>query len=108
MLRYALRRLLLAVPLLIGITFVSFTVIHLRQDHDGLRFRVLRHAGLLAGAPAHAPVRRPARLAADLGPALAQLGVSVVLAPAGGLREPPRAADHRRDLRRARRLLALH
>src|SRR5205823_4913634 len=83
-------------------------VLHVRQGHDGLRVRGLRHAGLLAGAPAHDPVRRPARLAADLGPALAQLGVSVVLAPAGGLREPPRAADHRRDLRRARRLLALH
>src|SRR5439155_1127791 len=68
----------------------------------------LRHAGLLAGAPAHDPVRRPARVAADLGSALAQLGVPVVLAPAGGLREPPRAADHRRHLRRARRLLALH
>ena len=29
MLGYALRRLLLALPLLLGITFVSFTVIHL-------------------------------------------------------------------------------
>ncbi|PYN60190.1 MAG: diguanylate cyclase [Candidatus Rokuibacteriota bacterium] len=35
MLRYALRRLLLAVPLLIGITFVSFIVIHLAPGTPG-------------------------------------------------------------------------
>jgi ABC-type microcin C transport system permease subunit YejB len=35
MLAYALRRLLLAVPLLIGITFVSFVVIHLAPERVG-------------------------------------------------------------------------
>src|SRR5260370_7645599 len=35
MFRYALRRLLLAFPLLIGITFVSFVVIHLAPGRPG-------------------------------------------------------------------------
>jgi peptide/nickel transport system permease protein len=40
MLAYALRRLLLAVPLLIGITFVSFIVIHLAPGDPTLNFLI--------------------------------------------------------------------
>src|SRR5256885_5563057 len=82
--------------------------ISLRQGDDGLRLRGLRDARLLAGPAPHDPLRRAARLAADLGAPLAQLGVPLVLAAAVGLRRPPGPADPRGDVRRARRLLALH
>ena len=44
-----------------------------------LRLRRLRHPRLLAGPAADDPVRRAARLAAHLGPALPELGVPVLL-----------------------------
>src|SRR5439155_25477970 len=84
------------------------SVLALRQGDDGLRLRGLRDARLLAGPAPHDPLRLAARLAADLGAALAQLGVPLVLAAAVGLRQPPAPADPRRDVRRARPLLALH
>src|SRR5207245_8987947 len=83
-------------------------VLEVRQDHHDLRVRGLRDAGLLAGAHAHDPVRGPARLAPDLGPPVADVGISLLLAAAVGLRGPLRRADPGRDLRPARRLLPLH
>src|SRR5207247_2813194 len=56
-------------------------VLALRQGDDGLCLPGLRDAGLLAGPAPHDPLRRAARLAADLGAPLAQLGVPLVLAP---------------------------
>src|SRR5207302_2894704 len=84
------------------------SILDVRQDHHHLRVRGLRHARLLAGAHAHDPLRCPARLAPDLGPALADVGVPRLLGPAVGLRGAPGPADPGRHVRWAGRLLALH
>ena len=96
----------LAVP--IGVLSATRQYSHVRQGHHDLRLPRLRHPGLLAGAAADDPLRRAARLAAHLRPALAQLGVPDVLGPAAGLPQPPGAADPGRHLRRPGRVLALH
>src|SRR5207249_847513 len=116
MLGYALRRLLLALPRLLGVTFVSFLALPLAPGYPA----VIQTGELSTQSVAQARQLLCATYdldnpAADAyGPALArpaplaQLRVPLVLARAVGLPGPPGPADPRRDLRWARRLLALH
>src|SRR4029450_4901521 len=83
-------------------------VLEVRQGHDHVRVRGLRHAGFLAGPHAHDPVRGPARMASHLGSSVADVGVPLLLAAAMGFPAPSLPADRGRHLRRPRQLLSLH
>src|SRR4029450_10619405 len=83
-------------------------VFAVRQGHDRVRVRGLRHARFLAGPDADDPVRRSARMASHLRPALAHVGVPLLLAAAMGFPESPDLADPGGHLRRPRQLLPLY